>query len=190
MADRLARMAGMAAGSLATKEKKTPDAPAPGGVTEAKTGWGKQLGARQEESDTSESNSLQEKPVTQGKSKDASQSVPSLLDMEVKPSGDLNKFKEMFKGYEDDSEVEDYSTINFGRGGFSNRGNTRGRGGGSFGSFNENQQDKNYFGDNQNNRGFPRGGGSARGRGGFGNNQGRGGRRKRRNRDQSKKGKR
>ena len=147
MADRLARMAGMAAGSLATKEeKKTPDAPTPGGIAEAKTGWGKPLGARQEESDTSDT--LQEKPVTQGRGKEASQSVPSLLDMEVKPSGDLNKFKEMFKGYEDDSEVEDYSSINFGRGGFNNRGNTRGRGrgGGSFGSFKENQQDENYFG--------------------------------------------
>ena len=127
MAERLARMAGMAAGSLATKEELTPNASTPGGVREAKTGWGKQLGVRQEESDICEPTRPQEKPVSQGRSKESSKSVPSLLDMDIKPSSDLDKFKEMFKGYEDDSEVEDYSTINFGRGGFNNRGNNRGR---------------------------------------------------------------
>ena len=169
MAERLARMAGMAEGSLATKEKKTPDIPTPGGggVSEVRTGWGKQLEARQGESDISESNRPQGKPANQGRGKEPSQSVPSLLDMEIEPLRDLDKFKEMFKGYEDDSEVEDYSTINFGRGGFNNRGNNRGRGrgGGSFGSFSESQQDENNFGDNQNNRGLQRGRGNDRGRG-------------------------
>ena len=61
----------MSAGSLATKEDEKSDA-----LTEVR---------------------IQEKPVIQGKCKKSSQSGPHFLDMEIKPFGDLDKFKEMFK---------------------------------------------------------------------------------------------
>ena len=195
MAERLARMAGMATGSLQSKDvaiskpkdQTNSNEEASDSVTgwvglgvggdTVRTGWGKQFGAKQDgerhKRVYSKFMDCQDDKFSKGRNQSfSSQDLPNLMDKEVAPSGELEKFKELFKGYDDDKQVEDYSSMNFGRGGF-NPGNGRGRGRGAagFGSFMETQRDS--FGGIQNTRGSQRGRECqrGRGRGGFGHNR-------------------